>query len=153
MIHPGSSVYKKFEIVSTQVKKQLEKKGMVIPFENDDGSISIGTYIVSKRDGFYIITNFAKEIIADKINLPQTAAVLANKLALGKFLDTRILKTDRDYGYAEFEENLYNKLILKDKKHLENIDILLAKVKLKQQKKETARREILKQFEKLRIFA
>jgi hypothetical protein len=153
MIQPGSSVYKKFEIVSTQVKKQLEKKGMVIPFENDDGSISIGNYIVLKQDGFYLIMNFAKEIIADKINLPQTAAILANKLALGKFLDKQLLKTDQDYGYAEFEENLYNKLILKDKKHLDNTNILLTKVKLKQQKKETARREILQQFEKLRKFA
>lgn len=147
-------IYKKLEIVSSQVKSQLEKKGIAIPIQNDNGSISIGHYTIIKRDNFYYILDFTGNILIDKINLPQTAIMLANNLALGKFLDNKMLDADRNYGYAEFEEVLHKRLAEKYfKRDINTADIMMVKSKIKRDKKEIFKRAITKSFEKLRNIA
>jgi hypothetical protein len=150
----SSNVYKKLQIVSDQVKKELQKKGVAIPVRNTDGSIALGNYTIAKRNGFYVILDYAKEVVVDQINLPQTAAILANNLALGKWIDEKILKCDRHYGYAEFEETLHIRMAEKNlKKNVDRADMLFTKGKIKHAKKEDFKREIIKSFEKLRNFA
>jgi hypothetical protein len=154
MKHLNSDVYKKLQIVSDQVKKELQQKGVAIPLRNNDGSITLGNYTIAKRNGFYAILDYSKEVVVDQINLPQTAAILANNLALGKWIDEKILRFDRHYGYAEFEETLHTRMAEKNlKKNVDRADMLFTKSKIKHAKKEDFKREIFKSFEKLRNFA
>ena len=59
------------------------------------------------KTGFYSILNYCNDVVVDYINLPQSAALLANRLALGKYMDDNILIADRSYGHALFEEELH----------------------------------------------
>ena len=148
------TVYRKLETVSNKVKNQLQSKGVAIPFKNDDGTISLGNYTIARRNGFYAILDYANEVIVDQINLPQTAAILANNLAVGKFIDNVILNYDRNYGYADFEEQLHHRTAERVlKKNLDRADVLFTKSKISHDKKQAAKRAILKSFEKLRNFA
>ena len=53
------------------------------PVKNNDGSINIGRYtIVKDLSGFFDILDYSGDIVVDKINLAQTAIVLANKLTI-----------------------------------------------------------------------
>ena len=139
------AIYNQLQKISDEVKQQLARKGIAIPVKNEDGSISLGNYTVVKRDSFYSILDYGNEVVVDKINLPQTAIILANNLALGKFLDYRIINTDRNYGYAEFEERLQTK-----RKSYPDLTAIMAQEK--RIRKESLKREIIKSFEKLRKF-
>lgn len=150
----SSDIYRKLELLSDQVKGQLKKKGIVVPLKNDDESISLGHYTIVKRDNFYIILDYAGEVVVDKINLPQSAILIANNLALGKLLDNNTLNLDRCYGYAEFEEQLHLRMAEKNlKKDIDRADVLFAKSKVNHDKKVLAKHKIFKSFEKLRNFA
>lgn len=145
-------LFKKIIDVSKEVKKNLHKKGMITPVDNPDGSITIGAYtVVRDLNGFYIIVGRGNEIVAEQINLPQTALVLANNLALGKFLDNDLLQKDRLYGYAIFEEKLLKKsLDNKSRKDLQQFELILTKYLMVKSKKEMYRESIINSFEKLR---
>lgn len=150
MIQPNEPVYKRFEIVTEQVKTNLKKRGVAIPFENGDGSLTIGNYTIVKKDIFYQIVNRYNEIVIDKINLPQTAAILANDLAVGKFIDNNILNLDRLYGFADFEERLYS--TRNSKRNSSQTELRAIKSKIKNLQKVAAKKEIMNHFEKLRRF-
>ena len=48
-----NDLYKKIVQVSTQVKMELRRKGIVVPVENKDGTVTVGNFlIVKKSDGF-----------------------------------------------------------------------------------------------------
>lgn len=145
-------LYAKIVSLSTEVKDSLRQRGIVIPIENANGSVRIGHYTVMKNtDGFYSVMDYSGHAIADKINLPQTAAMLANGLALGKFLDTKLLQLDREYGYAMFEETLHKAAVKSSaKKSLEIYEIGMTKYLIAQRKKEQHKSSIIKSFEKLR---
>lgn len=146
-------LYKKIENVAKTVKKELQKKGFVIPVKNDDGSITLDSYTIRKdQNGFYLISNSREEVIVEKINLPQTAAILANGLALGKWLDEKILKIDQTYGHKMFENVLCNKLAKKSlaEKNIERAEILYTKAAIAKAKTENVKQEVLRSFEKLR---
>jgi len=146
-------IYKKIETVAKSVKHELQKKGFVIPVKNDDGSVTLEGYTIRKDlNGFYSIYNSREEVVVDKINLPQTAAVLANGLALGKWLDDKILKVDRTYGHKMFENVLCSKLAKKNlsEKNIERAEILYTKAAIAKAKTEQVKREVIQSFEKLR---
>lgn len=144
-------LFRKLVVVSKQVKRQLENNGLAIPVDNHDGSITIGSYTIVKKNGFYSILDFADDVIVDYINLPQTALILANNLALGKFLDNRVLNYDRQYGYSAFEEKLHQKTAeCNVKKNVDRADMLFTKSSIHRAKKQAAKREIVRIFEKLR---
>ena len=144
-------LYKKIVKVSKEVKEDFRKKGLVIPVENRDGSVSLDNFTITKdTDGFYSIVNSRGDTIVEQINLPQTAAVLANGLALGRFLDDDLLKTDRDYGYAVFDETLHERAVRQSKKKpLDYFDLMLTKCMIARAKKERYKSDIVKSFEKL----
>jgi hypothetical protein len=145
-------LYKKIVRVSDEVKKELLRKGLVIPMDNADGSISIGNFrIVRKDNSFYSIVDFEGESIVDQINLPQSAIMLANTLALGRHVDSRIEGLDKSYGYALFEEQLHEQAVKNSqKKSLDYFDLMLTKCLIARAKKEDYKREIINSFEKLR---
>lgn len=137
-------LYEKIVLLSKEIKDNFRKKGIVIPIKNEDDTISLGPYTVIKdTQGFYKIHDYRKEVIVERINLPQTAIMLANGLALGKFLDTTLLNKDQKYGYALFEETLH-------KHKTKNIDLHLAKHSSAKAKREYYQHDINTSFEKLR---
>lgn len=149
----SEQVYKKLKQVSLEVKAKLKRKGIAIPTKNEDGSIAIGRYTVIKCSNFYRICDYSKEIVVDKINLPQSAILLANNLAIGKYLDQNLLSKDRNYGYAQFEEELYSRIARKNLKfNLDKADLAFTKSAINKSKKERYRSDILKTFEKLKRF-
>jgi hypothetical protein len=112
----------------------------------------VGTFsIVKDTTGFYNILDSNQYIVEKNINLPQTAAVLANKLALGLWSDKEILDKDRKYGHCCFDETLYKQRYLKNKK-LKNYDqaeIFIEKYQIAKLRKQQIHNEIVQGFEKL----
>jgi len=144
-------LYKKIVKLSDAVKKDLLKKGVVVPVKNKNGSINVGSYkIVKTNEGYYNILSRAGDIIVNQINLPQTAAVVANGLALGKFKDDNLIDSDRRYGFALFDETLHARsLENSNKKPLEYFDLMLTKSLIAKAKKEKYKQDVIKSFEKL----
>lgn len=154
MSHFDADIYEKLKGITEKVSLQLQKRGIYIPTKNNDGTIKIGNFTIVKNDEFYEILDHTREPIVDKINLPHTAAILANNLALGRFLDTKMLEVDRAYGYAAFEETLYKKLIESiSKTDSDKAYVMKIKCKIKHDRKVACKQEILKGFEKLRKLA
>ena len=104
MPKPNPQLYKSIEKLANTVKEDFKTKGVVIPRKLKNGVVQIGTYTIHKTQGAFWIKDYGHHIVAGPINLAQTAAVLANDLALGRMLDTALLSNDRWYGYKEFDE-------------------------------------------------
>lgn len=151
MKHLPNDIYKKIKDLDANVKEQLKRQGIVVPVQERDGSIRVGFYKIIKHNGVYSIVDFGNESIVDYINLPQSAALLANRLALGKGIEDSILTADRKYGHALFEETLQQNLAIKHikKNKLDDADLMYTKAKISKFKKERYRDEIARGFEKL----
>lgn len=145
-----NNLYNKIQELSEDVRKDLKRKGVVVPVKNRDGSVSIGHYRIVKSDEGYSIVDSFNEAIVDRINLPQSAVLVANGLALGKYKDSTIIDNDRRYGYALFEEELHNKAVARSKKKtLEYYDVMSTKAIIAKLKKEQYKRDVLNKYEKL----
>lgn len=141
---------KKLSQLDREVKSQLRAKGFVVPIKSKNGTIKFGWYtVVRNNDGSYSVLDHANESIVSGINLPQTAVITANSLALGKHKDAQLIDLDRRYGYADFKEQLYKRAIERDDKSLDYFDINLEKHKTALHKKAVYRCEITKSFDKL----
>jgi hypothetical protein len=152
MTNIPEDLYNKIVKLSSDVKKDLMSKGVVIPVKNDDGTVNVGyfTIVKDRNTGCYSITDRSGEVVVKQINLPQTAAITANNLALGKFRDANLLDADRRYGYALFDELLHKKAVEKsNKKSLEYFDLMLTKSLIAKAKKEKYKQDVVKSFEKL----
>lgn len=145
------NLIQKIEYLSNKVKADLRKKGIVVPITNPDKSITLGLYrIVKKSNGFFSIFDYGNEIVVDNINLPQTAVLVANQLALGKFLNKDLIEKDRFYGYAAFEEDLTKRTINKHTIDQNRMDFVINKYLIARDKKKRYKQSIDKDFEKLR---
>jgi hypothetical protein len=91
--------------------------------------------------------DYGNEVLIQRINLPQTAIVVANKLALGRHRDTELLEIDRQYGYCDFQEQLYKKTM--PHTDLERFGIYMTKYELAQYRKKKCKQQITRSFEKL----
>jgi hypothetical protein len=150
----SENLYKKLEQVSFEVKNNLNRKGIAIPVKNKDGSILIGSYTIKKIHNHYQIRDYSQEIIVDRINLPHSAIMLANGLALGRYLDTDLLTKDRDYGYAAFEEEYHKNIARKHlNKNVDRAELAFTKSAIKKRKKDVHKSDILRSFDKLKRFA
>lgn len=147
-------VYSKVAVLSDEIKKEFRKKGIIIPDTNEDGSIRLGVFnVVRTKNGFYQIQDTKGRSIVENINLPQTAVILANDMALGRIVNSDIIKKDQMYGYAFFEEQLHKKSA--EKYRANNIDqsvLRTTKQLISKGKKDYFKNEIVKHFEKLRKF-
>ena len=146
-------LFKKFAAIGQEVKDSFLRKGVVIPVQNDNGTISVGTYTITKdpETGLFSVLDYSGEVKLDLINLPQTAILVANNLALGRFPDYNLIELDKRYGYALFEEELHKRTFKRSlKKSLDKYDISLSKSVLFKQRRKKYRQDIEKSFEKLR---
>jgi len=148
-------LYRKFILLSDSVKKKLRSRGIAIPTANQDGTVSIGAYTIIKDDnGNYAIITISKEYVVRDINLPQTAILVANNLALGRRTDDSIIVQDKNYGYALFEEQLHTRAARKSMRtNPEYADLMLDKGIISKYKKEACKKQITRSFEKLRKLA
>jgi hypothetical protein len=148
-------IYKKVKQLGLDVKEQLKRRGIVVPTKTPDGLIRVGYYTIKRnKTGFYSILNYSNEAVVEFINLPQTAAMLANRLALGKHLDDELLDADRRYGHALFEEELH--LILAERNlkanNIDRADVMFTKFNIAKHRKEQHRKTIFNGFDKLMRF-
>lgn len=149
----NEQLFFKVEKLAHGIRDELRKKGLVIPTDNGDGTVTVDNYTIKKqKSGFYVIEDFHNETVVDKINLPQTAALLANSLALGKWIDDSLLTADRKYGYSLFEEQVAKRGIEYSAKHKDyvKLDVLYSKMYDAADRKNRAKATITNSFEKLR---
>lgn len=142
-------IFHKVEIVAKQVLKDLKNKGHVVPTSEANGTIRFENFIVKKNNDLYTITGKNNQIIADNINLPHTAAVLANGLALGKIVDSDLIKLDREYGYRQFDEDVFLAAKKRKKNSLDQILFYQTKYEINKLKKDAVKNRILESFRKL----
>jgi hypothetical protein len=153
-LQPHQLLLRKFSKLSDQIKKEFRARGFVIPTTAKNGDVRIDNYFIRYgQDGFYSIFDHNGYVIIEKINLPQTALLLANGVALGKFLDYKLVSLDQAYGYAAFEEQLTKKYAENNRyRDIDKLCLMRAKQQAATVKKEINKREIMKQFEKLKKF-
>lgn len=145
-------LYKKLSVLTKEICEEFRRKGIVLPAMEKDGSVQIGDLKINKdKNGYYNIAWKNGYLVVANINLPQTAILVANKIALGKGTDDKLIEADRQYGYAEFEEKL-QKGLLDRSKDLDRSCLMLDKLSTSRAKKEQNRRIIFSSFEKLRKF-
>lgn len=145
-------IYSQIQLISQSVRQQLNKQGLVAPTVDNDGSIKVGNYkIVKESTGFYTVVDRFHRPMASNINLPQTAAVLANNLALGQWTDQNLITLDRRYGYALFDEEANEKSAKRStqQKNWDKSEIMREKSRIARQRKESYRKKILSSFNKL----
>lgn len=137
--------------LAKEVKQDLRKKGLVVPKHNKDGSISVDKFTILKQHDNYAILNQHREVMVANINLAQTAILLANGLALGRHLDTDLIKLDNIYGYNLFEEELTKKYVETSTQNqdFDKAELMLTKFKIAKHKRIAAKKSILASFEKL----
>jgi hypothetical protein len=99
-----NQLFEKFTKLANAVRQDFKRKGLVIPSQQRDGSIQIGTFNIKKKDSAYYIKDRNGHIIVGPLNLAQTAVVIANDLALGRWPDHALIDNDRWYGYKSFAE-------------------------------------------------
>jgi hypothetical protein len=140
-------LYNKIKKLSDQVRNELKTKGLVVPIQNDDGTTTIGKYTILKEfDGCYSILDNWDDTVVTGINLPQTAIIIANRLALNHYRDDKLIEIDRQYGYANFEEALYKRGM---QKNSDKFDIYLSKYNQANNKKKSNKTYIVHSFQKL----
>jgi len=146
----ATDLYNKIQKLSHNVRQDLQKKGIVIPSKNRDGSISVGYFTIVKTQAGYAILDPLQDPVVDHINLPQTAIIVANGLALGKYKDDAIINSDRQYGYALFDEELHLRAIATSKKKtLEHYELMTTKAEIAKSKKEFYKKTLLNRYAKL----
>lgn len=145
-------LHKQVADLAAGAQKDFKSKGLIIPIKERNGVIKFDTYSIIKKSGFYCITNISNLLVVDRINLAQTAILLANRLALGKWVDDELLEHDRQYGYNLFEEDQYSNIavVACKKKEWDRVDLLVLKKEIAHTKSESAKRAIMASFEKLR---
>lgn len=78
--------------------------------------------------------------------------MLANNLALGKWIDPTIRGLDTEYGYRSFEYELFKKNAnqsLKNK-NIDRAEMLFTRCEIAKSRVELAKKQIIASFEKLR---
>lgn len=149
-----SRIFNQIANIALRTKEEFREIGVVIPTTNERGRIKIGRYIIDKNSKGYFIQNSYDEVVYSEINLPQTALLVANSLALGKVVNQNILNYDIQHGFSEFEELNYQRLSknLMHKKDWERYQAILIKQELAQERAEFAKKEIQRAFAKLYYF-
>lgn len=117
-----NTVFNQVETVAKTVLKNFKNKGYVIPTKEDDGTVRFDNFVVKKETtGFYSVVDVNNKIYATNINLPQTAALIANDIALGRIVDNKLLELDRDYGFKIFDRDLFKRNLQRKKNNVDQM--------------------------------
>jgi len=149
-----NQLYRQFVDLVLEVKEDFRSRGIVLPSKDSEGRVKLGNYSVVKKDtGFYAVVGPRNRIIHDNINLPHTALLIANALALGKWVNDDLLKQDEEYGFSKFECENFQRLsaILTKKGEWDRYDALLIKQEQAVNRAYKAKQDIVLHFEKLRL--
>jgi hypothetical protein len=142
-------IYTKFESLAKRVLDDLKAKGHVIPVQQPNGSVKFDKFLVTKNsEGLYSVTG-SSIIYQVNLNLPQSAALIANDLALGRIQDTKIIELDRDYGFKLFEEELYQQASKRKKNTLDQSIFYETRRQIAKTQKDALKNRILRSFKKL----
>jgi hypothetical protein len=98
------NLFEKFEKLAKNVKQDFRNKGLIIPSQKKDGSIQVGIFLIKKKHSAYYIHGLNNQVVVGPLNLAQTAVVIANDLALGRWPDNTLMHNDQWYGYKAFAE-------------------------------------------------
>jgi hypothetical protein len=145
-------LFEKIERLANTVKQEFKQKGLAIPHKNRDGSVQMGDFIITKHDSSFWIRHVLGYDVAGPINLAQTAAVIANDLALGRAVDLKLLTSDKWYGYKAFDVQacqIHVASALK-KKDYDKADYNISRIDLAQEQMLYYKRPIDSRFAKLR---
>lgn len=150
----AEKLFQKVKDLARKTREDFRRKGFAIPVKKDDGSIRVGRYLIKRKDNdFYTVVSVDGEVMADQLNLPQTAAVVANHLALKNYLNKEIIEKDREYGYAYFENQLYQRAKDRSLVDPDYFDVKVSKFEHSGEQAEEYKRQILSQFDKLKKIA
>lgn len=154
IMQESSSVYYKIQELTKQVKDDFKSRGFVLPTKSDNNDVRIGNYFVSKIDDQYRITNRFKEIVCDNINLPQTALLLSNSLALNGKLDRSLLEKDQQYGFNSFDRDNFDRLakLSVKKGNWNKYHHAISRKESAHMRADNAKKAIVNRFEKLYQF-
>lgn len=146
------NLFRKFTSLASEVKEDLRSRGIVVPVSTKNG-VKIGNYLVIKLEtGFYSVIDARGRIIHDRINLPQTALLLANDLALGKWGNVSLLEVDKEYGFSDFERTNYRRLseLYVKQRNWDKFEAVDTKCRAAEKRAERSMQLIMQSFEKLR---
>ena len=147
------NLYKQVEDLALEIKADFRAKGVAIPSIQQDGSTRLGNYsIVKDHEGFYNIFNSQQHVIYSGINLPQTALLVANALALNHYVNCKLLDDDKQYGFSLFELKNFQRLCdsLIKQQAWDRYEALMIKKETAYKKAQLTKNNILRSFEKLR---
>jgi len=142
-------IYQRLYDLQLKVKQDLKRKGLAPAKKNNDGTVSVGRYKIIKNNGLYEIIDWSGEVRFKNINLAQTAAVVANSLAVNYFPDNKLIEIDYKYGSALFEEQHLNKLVNKKNLDKETKEIYSHKASVAADKKAIYKNQIEDGYAKL----
>jgi hypothetical protein len=144
-------LFEKFTKLANAVRQDFKRKGIVLPSQQKDGSIQIGTYNIKKKDSAYYVRDRNNHIVVGPLNLAQTAVVVANDLALGRWPDHTLIDHDRWYGYKAFAEQaaLHIAESASKKQDVDRADFSLYKAAIAASEKLTYKKNIDSRFNKL----
>jgi hypothetical protein len=152
MKNNNAKIYQQLAELGLRTKENFYSKGIVLPSISKNGNVKIGKYeIIDHKTGFYSIADQNNDLLVEDLNLIQTAIVLANDMSLGHILDKELIETDKNYGYAAFEESVQRRLYTRADP--ERKFVLLLKLQKSRRKKEQFLGSITTRFDKLRRFA
>lgn len=143
-------LFEKFTKLANAVRQDFKQKGIVLPSQQRDGSIQIGTYNIKKNNSAYYIKDKNNHTVVGPLNLAQTAVVVANDLALGRWPDQTIINSDRWYGYKAFDEQ--SALYIAEsarKQDADRADFSLYRAAIAAEQKQTYKKTIDSRFNKL----
>lgn len=150
----SNSVYYKIQDLTKQIKEDFKSRGVILPTKSENNNIRIGNYFVSKVDNQYQITNKFKEVVCSNINLPHTAILITNTLALTGKIDKSLLERDRQYGFNSFDRDNFDRLarIFVKKKNWNNYYHAISRMSSATARADNAKKAIINRFEKLYQF-
>lgn len=147
-------LFHKIKELARKAREDLRKKGIIVPSKQDDGSVKIGRYIIQRKNNdFYKVISIDGELMADNLNLPQTAVIVANHLALKNFLNKDVIEKDREYGYAYFEYQLYQRAKERSLIDPDYFDVKISKFEDSGEQADFYKKQIVEQFDKLKKIA
>lgn len=151
MTNLSPKLFEDVKYLASKVRSDLKGKGFVIPSKNKDGSVTVGDFrIVKHDDGFYIAKGSAEFL--GPINLPESAIIVANNLALGKQLDHTLLENDKWFGFKRFDEeaSLHSAKVCEKRKDADRADFLYNKAAIAKYQKEQYKSSILSAYNQLK---
>jgi hypothetical protein len=146
-----NDVFLKFEAVAKTVIDDLRSRGFIVPIEQDDGSFKFDNILVEKSpDSTYRVRHANNNFFyVENLNLPQTAVLIANDLALGKIVDNKLIAMDAEYGYKLFDQEVYLQAAKRKKITLDQEIFYQTRSEISKVKKQEIKNRILRAFKKL----